>query len=68
MTIYMNNIKGTLSEMDDLFCFPSLVSVRHYAPAKKDNNNFDIIIRCDEDVAKLIKRKRSIKSINKIVL
>lgn len=68
MTIELNNVKGTADEMDDLFenGEPSqTISVRHFCPAKKDSNNYDIIIRCNEEVAKKIKRKQSIKGIVK---
>ena len=68
MTLEMKNISGTLEQMNDLFenGEPSQrISVRHFGPASKDSNNFDIIIRCNEDVAEKIKRKKSINSIVK---
>ena len=65
MTLYLTNIKGSINEMENIFDNATQLSVRYYEPSKKNPNNFDITIRCNEDVAKLIKRKRSVKSLLK---
>jgi hypothetical protein len=65
MTIQLNNISGTVEQMNDLFDNAQSLSVRYFCPSNKDSNNFDITIRCNEDVAKSIKRKRSLSSIIK---
>ena len=66
MTVELKNIKGTEVEINDLFDNAETLSVRYFCPAKKDSNNFDITIRCNEEVAKLIKRKKSVKSLLKV--
>ena len=65
MTLEMNNIAGTLEEMHDLFDNSTTISVRHFCPAKKNSENFDLIIRCNEEYCELIKRKRTLKGIIK---
>ena len=65
MTLYLENIKGTLDEVYDLFENSETVSVRHYAPSRFDNNNFDIILRCNEEQKEKIGRKKVLKNIIK---
>jgi len=65
MKVDLKNIKGSIEDMEDLFDNAESLSVRYYCPAEKDRNNFDITIRCNEDVAKVIKKKRSVKSLLK---
>jgi hypothetical protein len=63
MTLYLTNIKGTIEEMEDLFDNSTTISVRHYCPSKVDSDNFDIIVRCNEEQEPKIKRKRTLKGI-----
>ena len=63
MTVYLSNVKGDLSVMEFLFERAESFSIRYYTPSKKNNDNFDITIRCNEDVAETIKRKRTLISL-----
>lgn len=65
MTIYFENISSTIQEMSDLFDDVSKVSIRTIKPSEKDSNRFDVVVRCSDEVGELIKRKRSVKGINK---
>ena len=66
MTVYLSNVKGDLSVMEFLFERAEAFSIRHYTPAKKNNDNFDITIRCNEEVAETIKSKRTLISLLKL--
>ena len=65
MTVYLENIKGTFEEMDDLFENSTTVSVRNYEPSKFDRNNWDIIVRCNEEQKAKIGKKKILKNIIK---
>lgn len=65
MTIYLNNIKGSIKEMEELFDNATKFSVRHYE-MKIENDNFEMIIRCNEEIAPKIKRRKTLKSLLKL--
>jgi hypothetical protein len=65
MTVYLNNIKGSIDEMDELFDKAEKFSVRHYE-MKPENDNWEIVIRCNEEIAPFIKRRKTLKSLLKL--
>lgn len=66
MTIQINNLKGTIAEMNHLFENAKSFSVRYFCPSNANPNNFDVTIRCNELCAAKIKSKRTLSSLIKI--
>jgi len=66
MHVDLKNIKGSLEDMNNLFDDAERFSVRNYKPNEKNPSNFDITIRCGDELAKIIKTKKSLKSLIKI--
>ena len=62
MTIYLNHIKGSIEEMENLFDNATKFSVRYFE-MKPENDNFEIIIRCNEEIAPKIKRCKTLKAL-----
>lgn len=65
MTIEFSNIKGDYVQMNYIFEFAKTFSVRAFKPNETNPDNWDVTIRCNEDVAKVIKRKRTLKALVK---
>lgn len=66
MTVYLKNVKGSAEDMEKLFNDAKHLSIRYYKPAEKNKDNFDITIRCDEEMAKQIGKRRTLKPIMKL--
>lgn len=68
MTLELKNIKGTKEEMKNLF---EKANIRLFQTSYNFNNvlfKWDIIIRCEENMATKLKKKRTIKGIMKEII
>ena len=65
MTVYLNRIKGTYEEMNELFETANVRDFHAISYVGNDITNWKITIRCDEDFENNIKRKRTIKGLLK---